>query len=77
MKLKQIDLSKAVEHECPGVKTDGTQYLAKIDGEWLTGPFSREWYGLHFDTTWGMTGLQFDAPGYNSSEWEQLYEIVE
>lgn len=78
MKLKRISLSKAKNHECPGIKNDGeTWYLAKVMDQWMAGTFSREWYGLHFDTDWGMSGLQFDAPGYNSSNWEELYEIVE
>jgi hypothetical protein len=73
-RLKRIDLTKAVKHECPGIKTGRTQYLARIGGDWFAGTFSRQWYGLNFDG-WGDVGLQFDAPGQNASRWQELYEI--
>ncbi len=71
MKLKKISLKKAVESECPTIKV-GTRYtyLCKIDGEWFVGSFDRQWYGLNF------THCQFDAPGYNSSGWEEVYQLV-
>lgn len=74
--LKKIDLSKASKHECPSIKIGATEYLAIINKELYFGSFSKEWYGLNFDCDYGVSGIQFDAPGYNSSEWQELYEIV-
>jgi hypothetical protein len=76
-KLKKIDLNKADEHNHPDIKMR-VWYLAKIDGSWYTGKFSRQWYGLNFDTdsfAFGA-GIQFDEPGTNCSDWEELYELV-
>lgn len=74
-KLKPVDLSKAKEHECPDVKVGRKVYLAKIDGEFHVGRFSRQWYGLNFDTPAYDAGVQFDAPGTNSSSWQALWEL--
>ena len=75
-KLKPVDLSKAKGHQCPGVKTGRkTTYLAKIAGEFHTGHFGREWYGLNFEAVYDA-GLQFDAPGSNSSDWQALWELI-
>lgn len=70
MRLKKIDLRKAKEHNHPDIKVGKTNYLAKIGGELVVGQFTCQWYGLSLDN------VQFDAPGYNSSEWEGLWEIV-
>lgn len=76
-KFIPIDLSKSDKHEHPDIRTDGTLYLAKHDGEWIIGTFDRQWYGLNFNWFWScVAGLQFDAPGFNSSRWQELYEMV-
>jgi len=75
-----IDLTKAIEHECPSVRCDGTVYLAKFNSYgYAVGSFSREWYGLNFSGSpvGNWNGVQFDAPGWNSSSWEYLWEIVD
>ena len=75
--LKRIDLSKSYEDDekwlCPGINNQST-YLAKIGDEWHAGTFSAQWYGWSFD--WNGGDVQYDPPGENSSEWEELYEIV-
>lgn len=73
--LIEVDLSRAVEHECPGIIL-GAPYLAKIGGRYWAGHFCREWYGLRFHGWYGR-GLQFDAPGFNSSDWEGVWLIEE
>lgn len=77
LSLKSVDLTKAKEHECPGIKEDDdTTYLVRIDGNYYIGSFYRMWYGLNFSGG-SPTGVQFDAPGWNSSTWEGVWEIVE
>jgi len=73
MIYREIDLSKGRKSDHPDVTTDRL-YLVKVAGEWHFGRFSRQHYGLNF-TNWGRSGLQFDTPGYNSSEWERIVEI--
>lgn len=77
--LEAIDLSTAEKHECPGVVTRDQDrdawYLAYVFDEFMVGRFSRQWYGLHFDCDWGASGIQFDAPGSNSSCWLALWRI--
>jgi hypothetical protein len=75
-RLKPISLARATEHRCPGVVVGKKLYLAKIGGEFHLGRFGREWYGLNFDTPAYGAGIQFDAPGSNSSEWEALWELI-
>jgi hypothetical protein len=75
IRLKPIDLSKAKEHECPGIEPGKRQYLCLIDGKFFVGTFGRQWYGLNFEG-WYDVGLQFDAPGWNSSNWQAVWEIV-
>lgn len=82
MKLEEIDLTKATGHECPEINGhEGDWYLAEIQFStdkkpfYTVGHFSRQWFGLHFDCDWGMSGLQFDAPGYNCSAWKRLWRI--
>ncbi len=70
--LKSIDLSKAYRSECPGIKTDNkTQYLIKCGKWYRIARFYRVWYGLSSDIG------QFNAPGYNGSDIEAIWEIVE
>jgi hypothetical protein len=75
IRLKQIDLSKAQEHECPGIVPGKKQYLCLIDGLFFAGKFSRQWYGLNFDGWMNHAGLQFDAPGWNASRWQGVWQI--
>jgi len=72
---KELDLSLAVKHEHPDIKA-GPQYLCQIDGKWFMGEFSREWYGWNFEGWLNDSGLQFDAPGWNSSSWQRVFEMV-
>ena len=75
--LKQVDLSKSKEHKHPDIIADNkTPYLAKIRGNWFTGTFNEQWFGLSF-YGWYNSHLQFDAPGWNTSGWEELFEIVD
>jgi len=75
LKLHEIDLSKAEKHNCPGLnETD--DFLCLIDGRLFVGRFSQQWYGWNFDGwTSCSCGLQFDAPGWNCSYWEQVWRI--
>ena len=84
MRLKKIDLSKSVESDGgythPAIKL-GKWYLAKIKYEGskpqlAAGKFTKQWYGLNFEGFYDA-GLQFDPPGYNSSNWVALWEIIE
>jgi hypothetical protein len=75
-KLERVSLRGATGHEIPGFKPGRKHYIAKIDGKLYFGTFSRQWYGWNFDCGFGMgVGLQFDAPGWNSSGWQALWEI--
>ncbi len=77
MRLKRIDLRRAVEHRCPGIRAgDRYQYLIKYDGRYYAGSFSEQWYGLFFDNWVNGVGVQFDAPGYNSSPWQAVWQIL-
>ena len=73
--LRVLDLSKAEKHFHPDVDLN-KKYLVKIAGEWYFGGFKKVWFGLNF-SPWknGMVGIQFDAPGFNSSGWERIIEI--
>jgi hypothetical protein len=71
--LKEIDLSKRTkENHHPDIVVDTKLYLAKVDGQYATGHFNEQWYGLNF-TGFYLAGLQFDE----HSGWEQLWEIIE
>jgi len=74
IQLKEIDLSKAKEHQCPSLNTKD-EYLVLVDGRLETGYFNKEWYGLNFLGFYGA-GLQFDAPGTNHSGWQQVWKIT-
>jgi hypothetical protein len=77
MRLKKVNLKTANKHECPEIKTGLEHpYLIKVGGQWFAGTFNRQWYGLNF-FGWFGGSLQFDAPGSNSSRWEEVYEIIE
>jgi hypothetical protein len=73
--LKNIDLSKSHKHEHPDINID-KHYIVKINGEWFLGMFNKQWFGLNF-APWinGQVGIQFDAPGFNCSNWEKVIEI--
>lgn len=73
--LRQVDLFRGDGHNHPDIKTDGTYYLAQIDGRYWSGCFVTQWYGLYF--IGGALGFQYDTPGTNSSMWEALWEIVD
>lgn len=73
--LKEIDLTKGEGHHHPDIRTDGTNYLALIDGEFHVGPFSEEWYGLNYDG-WKYNSLQYDQPGTNASGWQRVWEMI-
>ena len=75
-KLVQVDLSRADKHRCPGI-IPGKTYLVKVHGEWYAGSFEEQWYGLNFLGIQNGAGLQFDAPGFNFSSWEEVYEIYD
>ncbi len=78
-RLRPLDMSKSTKREHPDIKAGrATQYLCLIGDRYFCGSFSRQWYGLNFDN-WipGTVGLQFDAPGTNSSDWQMIWEIVQ
>ena len=70
--MKVLDLSLAVKHDHPDIQK-GKTYLCKIYGKWFFGTFSRQWFGWSFNGWYNH--LQFDAPGYNSSQWEAVVEF--
>lgn len=73
-KWKRLDMRKAEGSNHPDIRC-GKRYRCKIDGQIFYGTFSREWYGLNFDGwTPNPIGIQFDAPGTNSSTWEAIWE---
>ena len=78
MKLIELDMSKAEKHMHPDIKV-GTKhwYLVKVFNEFWAGHFNEVWFGLNFRPWHNPVGIQFDAPGYNASEWEGIWEIVE
>lgn len=72
----EIDLSKGEKHEHPDINTED-EYLCQVRGIWHFGGFSRQWYGLNFE---GYkynpgAGLQYDTPGWNSSQWERVIKV--
>ncbi len=73
VKLKPLDMSRSKEHSHPDISSS-KNYLCLIGGEFYAGQFNREWYGLNFDG-W-CDGLQFDEPGTNGSDWQQIWEIT-
>ncbi len=73
-KLIPIDLSQGHNHKLPGIVL-GKLYLVKYDGQYAIGDFTRQWYGLSFNGFYDA-GLQFDAPGSNSSRWQAVWEFV-
>lgn len=80
IRLVEIDLSKSGPfedggcHDHPKISCK-KNYLAKIGGSFYAGKFNRQWFGLNFDG-WIGGSLQYDTPGTNSSDWQQLWEIV-
>lgn len=73
--MKEIDLSKGVKSRHPDI-IPGKMYLVKFShiDTWYFGPFVEVWFGLSF-TRWGTSGIQFDTPGYNRSNWERVIEV--
>jgi hypothetical protein len=71
--LKPLDLTLGDRHDHPDIRTDGTQYLARINNRFFCGSFSRQWYGLNFG---GWVTLQYDKPGTNCSNWQAIWEIA-
>lgn len=67
-RLEKINLGKRKDCNHPNINTR-TSYLAKINGRWYAGKFTREWYGLNFDSVYD-SGLQLNDP-----DWEELYRI--
>jgi len=51
------------------------QYLAKLDGKWHTGYFSKQWYGWLFN--YSVTNMQISSKGAHGMDnrWKKLYEI--
>ena len=78
IKLIPLDMSKSDGNNHPDIKTGRTQYLCLIGGKFYAGSFSREKEDegpfMNFDG-WEGSCLQFDAPGTNSSGWQQIWEI--
>jgi hypothetical protein len=72
--LKTIDLSKARGQTHPDIIPHTQHYLIKYNAQWHLGFFHLQWYGLNF-RPWGTSGLQFDAPGSNSSRWEAVLAV--
>ena len=67
-KLEKIDLNKRQfrTNECihPDINTHSS-YLAKIEGRWYAGKFSRQHYGLNFEAIYDA-GFQLDYDGWGS-----------
>ena len=74
LSLVEIDLSRGKENFHPDIILDDQLYLAKCAGRFETGYFYKVWYGYNFSGFYDA-GLQFDTPGSNGSNWEQLWEI--
>lgn len=73
----KLDLSKSDQGNHPDISTK-KKYMVKYNGEWFIGTFSRQWYGLNFSFPYNVTvGFQFNAPNYNASTWEEVWEINE
>jgi len=82
IELVELDLTKTGGNgqyatQChPDIKP-GIQYLCLIGGTYFAGNFQEVWYGLNFLGWDNEVGLQYDAPGTNSSRWERIWEIRE
>lgn len=75
LRLKEISL-KGIDKKGSGRISTRKQYLADFGCGLHFGQFTKQWYGLNFDCDWGASGMQFDPPGENSSDWHQLWEVV-
>lgn len=71
--LIPLDMSKATKSSHPDIETS-KEYLCLINNVYYSGHFSKQHYGLSFHG--GPYVMQFDAPGYNSSNWQQIFEIL-
>ena len=74
-KLVRLNMGLSQGSNHPDINSKDT-YLCLIDGEYFVGRFSKQWYGWNFEG-WINTeaGLQFDAPGTNGSDWQQIWCI--
>lgn len=66
-------MKKSKEHNHPEINDQDT-FLCLIDGKYFCGRFSKVWFGWSFDDWYGGP-IQFDAPGTNSSAWQQVWII--
>ncbi|MBI2045476.1 hypothetical protein HYT23_05435 [Candidatus Pacearchaeota archaeon] len=73
-RLKKIDLSKIVDCNHPDIEEEKNYYLAKIDGRWYAGTFSRVGDDLIFNSVYDA-GHQLSYGNWDGG-WEELYEIV-
>lgn len=76
VKLVELDMSRADKHTHPDIIV-GEWYLVKIHNQYWAGRFNKVWFGLNFRPWANPVGIQFDAPGTNSSMWEGIWRIVE
>ena len=68
MKLKKIKLPLEAKDDRVNARR---WYLARVDGSWFAGKFTREWYGWNFCGVQDITcGFQYDDPS-----WQELYEM--
>ncbi len=70
--LKEIDLTKVTSKGGEGIDDEST-YLALYSGNFITGCFSKSWFGYNFYS--GSNSYQFDAPNENYSSWQRLWKI--
>jgi hypothetical protein len=68
-------MSKSFEHEHPALNSKDT-FLCLIGSDFFAGKFSKKWFGWSFGGWVNPAGYQFDAPGWNSSDWKQIWKIV-
>ncbi len=71
--LIPLDMAKAIGSNHPDIDLE-KEYLCLINNKFYSGHFNKQHYGLSFHG--GPFSMQFDAPGYNSSNWQQIFEIV-
>lgn len=71
--LIPLDMKRSDGSNHPDISSR-KRYLCLIGGRYYAGEFTKQWYGWNFEG-WEGVGLQFDAPGTNASEWQQIWEI--
>ncbi len=72
--LTPLNMELSIKHEHPDIKMK-QEYLCLIDNRFYCGTFSRVWYGLVFNGWIASIPYQFDAPGWNSSKWQQIWRM--